>query len=188
MFRALPIACALIALSASAARAHAGEGYRSEGSYVAVGRSGEGPDAGYAASGFDLRTLDDDGHGGFLRVEHGTPGFFDFAGPPSDDVLALDVGYTFGGPLLGSWSDGLLGFLELGLTGWQSMLDPRVQAFFGEGRRYGVGFALGMAMEGTVGPFRVGVALHRRDVPFFVADTTGYMSSTTLQLRVSGHL
>lgn len=170
-------------------------GYRAEGSYVAVGRGGDGRggssvgEGAYAASGFDVRALGAGGHGGFLRVEHGTPGFFDFAGAPSDDVMALDMGYSFGGPLLGGWARGLLGFVELGLTGWQASADPALDRLLPTGpTRYGFGLAMGAAVEGAVAGFRVGVAVHRRDVPFFVAAATDYASSTTVQLRIVGAL
>ncbi|MFW5924673.1 MAG: hypothetical protein ACOCV4_00830 [Myxococcota bacterium] len=200
MDRPIAILLTTLALASIAGVARANdEGYSVQGSYVAVGRGGGGRsgtgrgEGAYAASGFDLRTLGGSGHGGFVRVEHGTPGFFDITGPPTEDIMALDAGYAFGGPLLGGWAKGLLGFLELGLTGWQA--SPGIPASTIELRpmdtvdvRYGLGLSVGAAVEGKVGPFRVGMAVNRRDVPFFVEQGGAYAGSTTVQVRVAGIL
>lgn len=199
MHRIVPALLALaagVAVAATPGRAHAKEGYLSETSYVAVGRGGPGlagvgfGNGAYAASGFDVRVLDADGQGGFMRVEHGTPGFFDLASAPKGGVLAFDLGYSYGGPIVGGWGSGLLGFLELGVTGWDGGTSDIVgqRAAVLEGTRYGFGVAVGAALEGSVGPFRVGVAINRRDVPFFLDGAGAYASSTTVQLRLVGKL
>jgi hypothetical protein len=189
-------ALAILALPAAASAGDAP--YVSSGSYLAAGRGGQGlgvgvGEGGYAASGFDVRSLSMDGHGGFARMEHGMAGFFanPTGGPSAGHVVALDLGYAFGGPLLGRWSKGLLGFLEIGVTTWQAASMPldefiRAQSGFDGRGLAGFGLTVGAALEGDVGPFRVGVAVHRRDVPFMVATDTGYASSTTVQFRIMG--
>lgn len=169
-------------------------------SYVAVGSGGsEGAKRlrsnRYAASGFDVRGVSDSGHGGFARFEEGTESWFEPASAQDPHVLALDVGYSFGGPLVGAWEDGLLGFFELGLTGWHATdrpvdeLGPSVNV--GDDPVSGFGVAYGASVEGRVAGIRLGLAVQRRDIPFFVGGSRsgqGYATSTTLQLRVNGEL
>lgn len=202
MHRPIAILLTTLALASLTGVARANdEGYSVQGSYVAVGRGGGGRsgagrgEGAYAASGFDLRTVSGAGHGGFVRVEHGTPGFFDITGPPTEDIMALDAGYAFGGPLLGGWAKGLLGFFELGLTGWQaspgipaSTIELRPMDSLSDRVQFGLGLSVGAAVEGKIGPFRLGVAVNRRDVPFFVEQGNVYAGSTTVQVRVAGVL
>jgi hypothetical protein len=197
ILRRLPL-WTLLALLATPALASAGDApYVSSGSYLAAGRGGQGMgtgrgEGGYAASGFDVRSLSLEGHGGFARMEYGMAGFFESAaGGAGSHVVALDMGYAFGGPILGQWARGLLGFIEVGVTTWQmaaAPMDEFIRAHSGfDGRGLaGFGMTVGAVLEGDVGPFRVGVAVHRRDLPFMVAAQESYASSMTVAFRIMG--
>jgi hypothetical protein len=197
ILRAFAVASLLASLAAPSLAAASDEPYRSSGSYLAAGRGGAGTgtglgEGGYAASGFDVRALSLEGHGGFARLEYGMAGFFDAgAASTGGHVMALDMGYAFGGPLLGRWKKGLLGFLEVGVTSWQVNAMPmdeflRARAGYNGAGLAGFGLTVGAVLEGDVGPFRVGVAVHRRDVPFLLTPQETYASSMTVQFRVMG--
>jgi hypothetical protein len=79
---------------------------------------------------------------------------------------------------------GLVGFLEFGLSGWQSQAEQGPGGSGPERGRSGFGLAYGASIEGRVAGVRLGIAVQRRDIPFFVGPSTGHTASTTLQLRV----
>jgi len=155
--------------------------------YVAIG-FGAGGKA-YAASGVGLRSVNAAGHGGFVRLEQGETSWLSLASANDRYVLALDMGYSFGGVLVGKWGDGLLGFVELGLSGWHaggSSLSAYEESLGGEARD-GLGVAASASVEARIGDLRVGMAVARREVPFVVGAMDAF-SSTALQLRLGGIL
>jgi hypothetical protein len=166
------------------------------GSYLALGQGGGvgGPaslsSGAYKASGIDAHGLSQQGHGGFFRFEQGdTSWLAAIAQAQSTHVVALDLGYTYGGPILGDWAnDHLLGFLEVGLSGWQTRLGS-----FEEARRLsgsassasgGFGLAFGATVQARYGVARLGLAVQRREIPFFVGQQERYASSMTVHLRL----
>jgi hypothetical protein len=180
--------------------------FTSTDSYLAIGPGGRALSSGslalhesYAASGTHARAVDrENGHGGFFRFETGDTKWFSPAPLGYSDrryTMALDIGYTYGTPLVGTWDNGILAFLETGLTGWHNngyqidtaAISPQLSDVTG---RNGIGVTMGAAIEARLTDtwvafthaWRVGLALQRRDIPVVEA-SNDMLSTTTLQLR-----
>lgn len=180
--------------------------FTSTDSYLAIGPGGRALSSGslalqesYAASGTHARAVDrENGHGGFFRFETGDTKWFSPAPLGYSNrryTMALDIGYTYGTPLVGNWDNGILAFVETGLTGWHNngyqvdtaAMAPQLSDVTG---RNGIGITMGAAIEARLTDtwvafthaWRVGLALQRRDIPVVEA-SNDMLSTTTLQLR-----
>ncbi len=180
--------------AAASTSLHIGGWHIERGHYVALGTGGTlGPglegDKLYAATGLDVRSVNASGQGGFFRLEQGDTSWLPSAPiyAPARYVLALDMGWAFGGPLAGVWNRGLLGFVELGVTSWHASSQGTRDVPNGDDVE-GLGMAVGASLEGHVDGLRFGLALERRDVPFFLGSKPVSASSMTLQVRLDGEL